>query len=233
MIETVAAAFLFGLAGSTHCLSMCGGIAIAVSAGSDRPNRWFAVSYNLGRLCCYVLLGAVVGAMGSLLAISDIIGVSLRLFAALLLIGMGVYLLGFKQVLGWLESLGARAIWRPIQPLAKRMLPINSHARSWIAGSLWGLLPCGLVYTALGWATASASVPVAMLSMLAFGLGTLPAMLGVSLLGDIGRWFQRITIRRVFAIILILFGTFNAYQQVAKIVIGTGTSATSSHHHHH
>lgn len=230
MNEAMLAALLFGLAGSTHCLSMCGGIAMAVTAGHERSNRWLALSYNLGRLSCYALLGLIVGYLGELIAFSAEAGLALRLLAAVLLIAMGVYLLGFKQVLGWLEKLGAKAIWQPLRPLARKVLPIRNHGTSLMAGALWGLLPCGMVYTALAWSTASASPISGSLTMLAFGLGTLPAMLGVGLLGSVGNWFKTPHVRRLLAVILILFGTFNAFQQLAKLTVDT---VDKSHQHHH
>ncbi|WP_298636048.1 sulfite exporter TauE/SafE family protein [uncultured Umboniibacter sp.] len=230
MIEAILAAFIFGLAGSTHCLSMCGGIAMAVTVGGNQANRLLALSYNLGRLACYLLLGFLVGFLGELIAFSAETGIVLRFIAAALLVAMGVYLLGFKQVLGWLERLGAKAIWQPLRPIASKFLPIRNHRGSLVAGAIWGLLPCGMVYTALAWSTASASPLTGALTMLAFGLGTFPAMLGVALLGGLGSWFKSPVVRSVLGVLLILFGTFNAFQQMARLTVDP---IDNSHHHQH
>lgn len=231
MIEAIIAAFVFGLAGSTHCLSMCGGIAMAVTAGGEQASRQLALSYNLGRLGCYMLLGFLVGFLGDLIAFSTEAGIVLRFIAAALLIAMGIYLLGFKQILGWLEKLGAKAIWQPLRPVASKFLPIRNHQGSLVAGALWGLLPCGMVYTALAWSTASASPLTGALTMLAFGLGTFPAMLGLAFLGGIGNWFKSAQLRSVLGVILILFGTFNSFQQIAKLTVDPVDNSRQHHHH--
>ena len=75
-----------------------------------------------------------------------------------------------------LESLGAW-LWRRIQPYSARFLPADTPAKAFALGTLWGWLPCGLVYSLLATALLSGGAGGGALVMLAFGLGTLPNLL--------------------------------------------------------
>lgn len=172
------ALFLVGLLGGTHCVGMCGGIVGALSMGA--APRWsMQIAYNLGRIASYTLAGTLVGwlgATGGALAGQWPLRMMLYLFANLMLIAMGLYLLGLTRALAFTERAGQR-LWRHIQPLTRRFLPARSPAQALPLGLLWGWLPCGLVYSALATALASGSAVRGGLSMLAFGLGTLPNLL--------------------------------------------------------
>jgi len=200
MIETSAVAlFMAGLLGGLHCAGMCGGIVAALSvnhAQQSQPGRggvafgrapasdYSAVFktqllYNVGRLMTYGLLGAAAGASGSVLNwIDTALPVQQIAFAMtnLTLLLVGAYLLGLRHVNIAMESVG-KPFWRMVRPFASRQLgsvrPINAVA----AGSLWGLVPCGLVYAALIAALFSGGALKGAVLMLAFGLGTLPNLL--------------------------------------------------------
>lgn len=169
-------AFLLGIMGSGHCLGMCGGISAALGLQQKHPH-FFLASYNLGRISTYTTLGAVAGLIGSQITdLAPLLGPWLRTVAGLLLITMGLYIAGWWMGLTKLEQLGSR-LWRHIQPLSSTLLPVSNHWQALQLGLLWGLLPCGLVYSILSWALATASWQQSALLMLAFGLGTLPSML--------------------------------------------------------
>jgi sulfite exporter TauE/SafE len=89
---------------------------------------------------------------------------------------MGLYLLGLPQLVMPLEKVGGR-LWRRVQPLASPFLPVRRFSQALPLGLVWGWLPCGLVYTALTSALSSGAPWRGALIMLAFGAGTLPAML--------------------------------------------------------
>jgi sulfite exporter TauE/SafE len=89
---------------------------------------------------------------------------------------MGFYLAGWWMGITRLELVG-QLLWRHVQPITSKLLPINNHRQAFSLGMLWGFLPCGLVYSTLSWALATANWQQSALLMLAFGLGTLPAML--------------------------------------------------------
>lgn len=169
-------ALLSGLLGSGHCIAMCGGIVSAL--GLSTQNRWLAFGYNFGRIATYVVIGALAGTAASFLPPQSLI--PLRLLAAGLVIAVGFYITGWWRVLIHLEAVG-QVLWRRLQPLTRRVMPVNSLPRALAAGALWGWLPCGLVYSMLGLAIATQSTVMGAGVMLFFGLGTLPSMLGATL----------------------------------------------------
>ena len=179
---TLGAALLLGLAASGHCLVMCGGIAAALGIATTkradgRPLLRLLVGYQLGRVSSYALAGLLLGGVfGSLAGWADDEGLrrGLRLLsAAALLLGAGV-------AFGSLRDLGTgagRRLWARVAPLGRRLLPVTSLPRSFAFGMVWGLMPCGFVYTVLLIATAQLDAARSALTMAAFGLGTLPALL--------------------------------------------------------
>ena len=172
------AAVLIGWLGGVHCLGMCGGIVSALTLSvppSKRPVLLLA--YNLGRCTTYTLLGAVAGAMGYAgIATLGIAPWALLALANALLIGMGLYLMGWPWLVRPLEQ-GGQHLWRHIEPYTRRLLPISTPTRAVLVGLLWGFLPCGLVYSALVTALATGNSVAGALWMAAFALGTLPNLL--------------------------------------------------------
>jgi len=184
MLETSwLAMFVVGLLGGGHCVGMCGGIVTALSFGLPASQaRWpYLLCYNIGRLGSYTLIGALLGALaGSGLSLLQLhpLQVALYILANLMLIGMGLYLAGISAIIGKVERLGA-PLWRYIQPRLAKHLPIRSPWQALLTGSLWGWMPCGLVYSASLTALASGTLSSGALLMLAFGLGTLPNLLAM------------------------------------------------------
>lgn len=179
----VLAALSIGFLGSSHCLVMCGGIASALQLSMPQLNLLqqlkLQILLSLGRLTTYSLLGALTGAFGAAVLVK--LGGSLfwlKILAGLMLLLMAFYVARLWFALTQLEKLGA-TLWRRIQPFAKALLPLDSSAKALVYGGCWGFLPCGLVYSSLGWSLASGSALQGALLMVAFGLGTLPAMLAV------------------------------------------------------
>ena len=204
------ALFIVGLLGGTHCAGMCGGIvgALSLQAPQGRGAWTIHVAYNLGRIGSYVLAGAVAGtvgyAFGNLLPIQR----SLYLFASLMLVALGIYLLGATQALVFLER-GGQWLWRRVQPATRRFMPVRGPAQALPLGMLWGWLPCGLVYSALTTALASGSAARGALAMAAFGLGTLPNLLLAGLLLARFRRFAQARATRLASGLLVLgFGIY-------------------------
>jgi sulfite exporter TauE/SafE len=205
---TLLGALVIGLLGSSHCIFMCGGLCSAVSANPQGEKKdLHLLSYNIGRLITYALLGAVFGLIGGVVVeVIPQMTVILRSVAGLLLVAMGLYLTRWWMGLTLLEKLGAK-LFAPLQPLSKKLLPINSHPKAFSLGMLWGLLPCGLVYSTLSWSLALSDWRQSSLLMLAFGVGTLPAMLtlGVSQKKILGLLFQK-NFRSVIGVAIIGMG---------------------------
>lgn len=181
-----AGAFLMGLFGALHCVGMCGSI-IGVLTFSlpnstrEDPLRLVAYQgyYSLGRLLSYALAGALAGAFGSglLFRLSPQEGHHVLLLAAtLLMIAVGSYLAGWFPGLAQIEKLG-RPLWKRLEPIGRRLLPVTSPSQALLYGLIWGWLPCGLVYSALFIAMSQGSYLRGSLFMLIFGLGTLPSVI--------------------------------------------------------
>jgi len=174
------AAFLTGLLGGAHCVGMCGGIVAAMSlqAGGRQPFV-FHLAYSAGRIASYSAAGALAGLLGSAAFLSDTlypVQQGLYLLAQVVLILLGLYLAGLDQSVLVLERAGG-VLWRRLQPLLARVMPIRSLPQALSAGALWGWLPCGLVYSVLVSALASGSAGRGAALLLLFGLGTLPNLL--------------------------------------------------------
>jgi len=206
-------ALLIGLLGSSHCLAMCGGMSSLLFVG--QPSKQcsgggrvaYLLSYNIGRLLTYSMLGALLGLLGERMASSlPGMGLILRTMAGLLLIAMGLYVSQWWMGLTQLEKAGAY-LWRYVQPLTVKLLPVNNHSQALLLGSLWGLLPCGLVYSTLSWALAAADWRQSALLMFAFGLGTLPAMLSMGFVNEkLLRHLRTKNTRRLAGMLIIVMG---------------------------
>jgi uncharacterized protein len=174
------AAFALGLFGSLHCVGMCGPLALALPRGAGARGRFVAgrALYQLGRVTTYTLLGAAFGLVGGAARLAGAQqALSVGLGAALLL-----YLLLPKRVTERVASRGIAA--GALARLKSAIAPlIRSHryAAQFGVGLLNGLLPCGMVYVALAGALAAPTVAESAAFMTLFGLGTLPAMMAVSL----------------------------------------------------
>ncbi len=172
--------FLAGLLGGGHCAAMCGGVVGALSMpGRGAASLGQQLLFNLGRIGSYMLVGAIAGTIGNstqMLAQAQTLQLALYGISSLILIGLGLYVAGISSAITQLEKLG-RPVWRQLQPLTRKLLPIRHAWQALAIGGLWGWLPCGLVYTATLSALSSARPLQGALLMLAFGAGTLPNLM--------------------------------------------------------
>ena len=177
------AALLAGLLGGVHCAGMCGGIAASLGAAARGPTLARQLAFNGGRIATYCVAGAAVGATGGgLLNAAPLLAVQTAMFvvANALVLLLGLYVAGWGRGVLRLEAAGG-AIWRRLEPLRRRFYPIDSTAKAFGAGAVWGWVPCGLVYSMLALALASGGALDGALVMAAFGLGTLPNLLAAGL----------------------------------------------------
>jgi len=180
------AAFLLGLFSTVHCIAMCGSIIGALTLSLPKEVREnqskmlpYVLNYNLGRLFSYGMAGAIVGLLSSPLVEFNGHEV-LRYVSLVVMIAMGLYLAGWFPKFARMERMGA-PIWRWLQPIGQRLLPVKTLTQALFLGVVWGWLPCGLVYAALAVAATVGDPVKASLVMLAFGAGTLPAVMGAGL----------------------------------------------------
>nr|WP_269806784.1 MULTISPECIES: sulfite exporter TauE/SafE family protein [unclassified Pseudomonas] len=209
MIPLLGSALVLGLLGGGHCLGMCGGLmgalTLAIPAEQRGRRLRLLLAYNLGRILSYAAAGLLLGLAGVALASSPL-AIGLRVVAALLLIAMGLYLAGWWSGLTRIEALG-RGLWRHVQPIATRLLPVSSLPRALLLGALWGWLPCGLVYSTLLWAASQGDALHSAALMLAFGVGTWPVLLATGLAAErVGRLLRKRGVRMAGGVLVILFG---------------------------
>lgn len=218
-----ALAFLVGLLGGLHCVGMCGGILGALSLGARPGGTGLALlpmqlAYNLGRIGSYTLAGALMGALGAVLTQLGSIHTAQRVLyalAALILIGLGLYLGGWWRGLAQIERLGG-GLWRLLEPLGRRFLPVRRVSQAFGLGLVWGWLPCGLVYSVLTWAASSGSALRGALVLFAFGLGTLPNLLAMGLAtGALAHWSRNPWVRRLAGLLVLGFGIHGLFQVLA------------------
>lgn len=209
LLPLLISALILGLLGGGHCMGMCGGLMGALTLAIPPEQRGrrlqLLLAYNLGRILSYASAGLLFGLAGWAVASSPA-AMLLRIVAGLLLISMGLYLGGWWSGLTRIEALG-RGLWRHIQPVASRLLPVSSLPRALLLGALWGWLPCGLVYSTLLWAASQGDALDSGLLMLAFGLGTWPVLLATGMAAErLTALLRRRGVRMAGGLLVILFG---------------------------
>jgi sulfite exporter TauE/SafE len=182
---TIVAAALLGLLASAHCMSMCGPLVLAVSAGARtrgcHAQLRHALTYHAGRLTTYAVLGMAAGLAGNAMSFAGL-GRVVALAAGTLLVAAGV-VPGFARLAPlWAGRWIGVAAWAA--GAARTLQARHPVAGPFAAGMANGLLPCGMVYAALAAALAAGSLDRAVWTMAAFGAGTAPALVGVALTAE-------------------------------------------------
>ncbi|QJQ02074.1 sulfite exporter TauE/SafE family protein [Herbaspirillum rubrisubalbicans] len=186
------------------------GIAQVQAFGQDLVR---VLGYNLGRLSSYALAGALAGGIAAgLLRGADVLGwlapaqTLAYVITNLVLVLLGLYLTQWWTGMSRMEQLGS-GLWARLRPHAARLVPVDTPAKALLLGSLWGWLPCGMVYSALLTALMAGSAVQGALTMLAFGAGTLPVLLVAGLSGArLRQLAARPVVRRVAGVIVLAFG---------------------------
>ncbi len=180
LIAIIAAGFGIGLLGSLHCVGMCGPLALALPTGRlSQIDRILAIIlYNLGRAITYAILGILVGLTGSSIAffsaqqwVSVLSGILIILYFISNYTSFQIRYKPFRRVRESIKT-----------GIGKRIHAGHSAPSYLIVGLLNGLLPCGLVYVAIAGALSAGSVSASAGFMLAFGLGTMPAMMALMMM---------------------------------------------------
>lgn len=211
---TWGAAALTGLMGGVHCAAMCGGIATSFSGLGGATGWRYALEPNLGRISGYVLAGALAGGIGQgvvHVARSDALALTLRVGVGLVMVIAALRLLNQKA---WLQFLrpGPSRFWEALRPLQRALLPANTTPRRLLLGMVWGWMPCGLSGTVVVAAWLQADAFNGAGTMAAFGLGTLPVMLPLTLSGArIGQWLNRGQWRRVAGSLVLCAGLLTIF----------------------
>jgi len=220
-------AFLAGLLGSGHCFGMCGGIAAGLGAMAKGRAIIPALQFNFARLFSYAVLGLVAATVLS--GVSGLMPIArwLRLLTALMILLIGLkFLFNFRGV-EFIEKGGA-GLWKKIMPFAMKAGNRQDGLGRVLLGVCWGFIPCGLVYTVLMTAASTANALGGATTMLAFGLGTLPSMLGLTAAAPaLSAFLEDRTVRRVIGFALVILAIWTVVMMWGAI-----TQGPMSHAHH-
>jgi sulfite exporter TauE/SafE len=220
-------AFLTGLAlgvvGSAHCAGMCGPLVLTIAGGLGRSSTGarlqHALSYHGGRVIVYLVLGLSAGLLGETLSFLGL-GRALAVLAGIVLLLAAAG----SAAPDWLRRLGsgpAALATRTCATLGRwsRAHPVAGPV---LSGAANGLLPCGLVYSAMLTAAALGSAASAVALMAGFGLGTVPALVALSLAAAAPAFGIRTRLRRLTPVLLAI---------TAAILLARGLApATTAHH---
>jgi len=221
-------AFLVGFLGGVHCFGMCGGIVTALSFGVREDIRehqqkllGLQLAYNLGRIISYTTAGFIAGALGFFahdLSGMQEIRIGLQLVAAVIMIALGLYLGGWWFGLLKVEQMGS-GLWKHIEPIGRKLIPVQTMSGALGLGLVWGWLPCGLIYSVLIWALAVADPVEGALLMLSFGLGTLPNLLLMGVFAaQLGRYLQKSWLRKMAGMLVVVFGLWQLYDAILPLM---------------
>lgn len=222
-------ALVMGLFSALHCLSMCGSIIGSLTLSLRREIREskalllpFVLSYNLGRIASYTVVGYLAGLVHNMLMLPLGEGQGhriLQIFSALIMAGAGLHIAGWFPRFAYIERGGA-LIWQRIEPYGRRLIPVETLPRAFVFGMIWGWLPCGLVYAAVTLATTAGNEARGALTMLAFGIGTLPAVVGVGIMTSLMvRLSSMRKFRQLAGISLILLALLAAFPWLNPMVM--------------
>ena len=203
------AAFSMGLFGSPHCLGMCGGIVTAFGLSmqhvSDSKKNGLILTYHLGRLISYSLLGLIASLVGVAIFQSIMSNSAPRIVLGAVLVLIGLAMLGLP-LFNQLEKVGMR-FWQSLAPIRKKVFPIDSFGKALFAGLLWGFLPCGLVYGAPMMAIAGNNITTGAALMFVFGLGTMPMLIATQkTVGMLQSNIKHFRLRQINGVIMLLSG---------------------------
>jgi len=204
-MELFITAFTIGLVGSFHCIGMCGPIAFALPTKSSAAHHKVisGIVYNVGRITTYVLFGLLFGVVGQ--------GISTAGSQQTISIILGcVFILAVfipKSVLNKIDPTSVIGFYlSSVKNSLGKLLKSSSISNLVLIGLLNGLLPCGLVYAAIGGSIATGSAVEGAFFMMAFGLGTLPMMFTAVLLSNFISVKFRNKIRKIIPIFIVLMG---------------------------
>ena len=214
-------AFALGLFSSLHCIGMCGSIigTLTLSLAPEIRNNKrklfpFVLNYNIGRIFSYTTAGAIIGIFGLFMTLPFAEGHGhriLQLISAIFMASAGLYIAGWFPRFAYIEKAGSR-LWKLIEPFGRQLIPVTTKLQAFLFGTIWGWLPCGLVYTSLALAATTGDIVRSSLTMFAFGLGTLPAVMGAGIMTEVLTKLSRMQrFKQVVGIFLIFVAFLAAF----------------------
>lgn len=222
-------ALLMGLFSALHCLSMCGSIIGSLTLSLRQEIRDhkalllpFVLSYNFGRITSYTLGGLIAGLLERVLSLPFGEGHGhrvLQILSAIIMLGAGLHIGGWFPRFAYIEK-GGVVVWRWLEPYGRRLIPVETLPQAFFFGMVWGWLPCGLVYTAFSLAATTGDVIRSTFTMFAFGVGTLPATVGVGIMTSLMVRLSRMRkFRQLAGITLIILAILAAFPGLNPLVL--------------
>lgn len=216
----ISTAFFMGLFGLVHCLTMCGSLSMALGFSIPREKSIlrYTTYISFGRISGYALIGFIANYFSQgIISLSGGNVLYLNVFASLLMFGIGLHICNVSNAVLNIEKIG---VWvnKSLEPIKKRLLPIDSVFKCLMYGLFWGFLPCGLVYTALSLALVAPSPLHGGAVMFMFGIATLPALIGMTSLNNkLAIYIKQKKIRTVFGMFIILMASYQLYTTWLKL----------------
>ena len=195
--------FVTGILTSIHCISMCGAInLISTFNRENNINLKKPILYNLGRLLSYTFLGGIVGLIGSIISVNEVVNGLIIIFASIVMFLMSLSMLNVIKF--------------KIPKLIKLRVKTNN---SLIIGLLNGLMPCGPLQAMQIYALSTGSFIKGALSMFLFCLGTIPLMFGIGIIFNVTKGKIRITLNKIASVLILLLSMIMLFRGLSTIGI--------------
>jgi uncharacterized protein len=215
-LSLLLSAVMMGLMGAGHCATMCGPLTIALVTRerSTLSRSRQPLAAHVGRIITYAMLGAVVAAFSAAATNflrNEVLQTAWLILPNLLLMFSALYLMGFHSTYAPIETAG-RSVWRQLDGVRSWASARGGIGGDLLRGAVWGMVPCGMIYSALGLAVLAARPLDGALVMVAFGASTLPALLAIGMLSQNAvKRLQSVSTRRWFGAALLLLVVWNLY----------------------
>jgi sulfite exporter TauE/SafE len=205
-------AFTLGFFGSLHCIGMCGPLALAVHSRKKSiglPAFWSSLQYNIGRTIGYISLGILFGLLGSAVALGGAQKL-VSIFLGTVMIIFSLFAINPDHLISKFPALNQ--FYQLISQKLFSLLRKSESVPILYLGTMNGFLPCGLVYIAIAGAISLSNIWGSVGFMLFFGLGTFPAMIGVTLGHQAVSQKLRVSLKKLYPIITFVMGTYLIYR---------------------
>ncbi|BCE02855.1 sulfite exporter TauE/SafE family protein [Marinicellulosiphila megalodicopiae] len=202
--------FLLAFAAAGHCIGMCGGLIQGLNVQTKQGINWGKLwRYQFGRVTTYFILTLLVSA--AFFPLTSKFVVISRTIAALFLIMLGLHFLNVKIFTQTLEKL-ALPFWRRISSMAQMLLRANQGFKQYLAGIVWGCIPCGLLYSVIPYSVNLADLKASLLLMAGFSFGTCITLWMSVMFSDVLRtWLSNQYLMKFNGIILLCFAGYSLF----------------------
>jgi hypothetical protein len=204
-VTLVISALALGFASGFHCIGMCGPIALSLGLTKSQAINYYLqnLTYQFGRIVTYAFMGSILGVLGQGFEMAGF-QQYLSIAAGILLILMAIFSFGGKDFATKIPFLTQTLFW--VKSNLGKLLQKADYKSRFLTGILNGFLPCGMVYMALTASLAAGGIWQSASFMALFGLGTLPFMFAVVLVGNLVTQAFRVKILQIIPFMMIVLG---------------------------